>query len=162
MRARLFVITSLAVAAVIGAASAPAAHAVPQGPGNISDKPTATTQPPKGPDKLASKPTTTTIPQGPGDLAPAPKGDPKPDGSDPVAEPSPIPSPSPTTTPSPSPTTLATAIDAAKGDAARVTAAQSQPGFPVLVVVLVAGLVGALVALVGLRFGRNGGDARRG
>jgi hypothetical protein len=80
MRTRLFIISSLAVAAVLGASSVNAAEAKPNGPGNLS--PTPTTQPqPCCNDKIAPKPTTTTVPKAPGDIAPAPKDeDPKPNG----------------------------------------------------------------------------------
>ena len=86
MRARFLIITGLAVATVLGAASA--AYAIPPGPTKLGPTPTTappkgpkdiaptpTSQPPKGPDDLAPAPTTQPPkPKAPGDLAPAPKG----------------------------------------------------------------------------------------
>ncbi len=67
MRIRLFLITGLALASVLGTSAInSAAHAGPKGPGDINNAP-ATTQPPQQPkDKIAPKPTPTTQPQGSG------------------------------------------------------------------------------------------------
>ena len=168
MRARLFVVSSLAVAAVLGASSA--AHAYPQGPGNIEQKPTTTTtQPPKGPDKVAPKPTTTTTtPQGPDDIAPKPpQGDnPKPPkGPGDIANPSsdPVVDPGDTGNGSGSDTDYGTPADtgnetpqvADDNSATSPTTNHQSSNLPTIAIVLVAGLVGALLALFAGRSRRN-------
>ena len=182
MRARLFVVSSLAVAAVLGASSA--AHAYPQGPGGISDKPTTTTtQPPKGPDKVAPTPTTTTTtPQGPDDIAPKPpKGDdPKPPKgpgdianpqSDPVVDPAPTGNGSgsdldygkPTTLGDDEGTDAGTEVQGAVEDrssqadnnATSPAATNGSSNVPTIVMVLLAGVVGALLALLAGRRRRD-------
>ena len=152
MRTRLFVISSLAVVAVLGASAFDAASAAPNGPGNISQSP-GTTAPPYGPkDKYAPKPTTTTTvpaPKGPDDIAPAPT----------------------TTVPAPAP--APTDDDAPEGNTKQIgnpelvpapqTAAQPADvnvdvegdRLPPLALILVAGLVGALLALVVTRVRRD-------
>ena len=153
MRARLFVVTSVAVAAVLGAAGA--AHAHPNGPGDISQKPTtSTTAPPKGPDDLAQPTTTTTAPpqpqpKGPGDLANPtsdPVVDPTPTTTKPVVEQAPqlIADDDTATEPIAIPTPIA-APDAS----------HESSNLPTIVIVLVAGLVGALLALFAGRFRRD-------
>jgi len=83
MRTRLFLITGLALASVLGVSTA--AHAGPKGPGTIGQSPTTTTPPQQPKDKLAPTPTTQP-PKGPGDIAPAPKDDnPKPKGPGDIA-----------------------------------------------------------------------------
>lgn len=189
MRTRLFVITSLAFAAIVGATGAASAH--PSGPGNIDSKPTATTQPPKGPDQYAPKPTTTTQPpKGPGDIAPKPpKGDdPKPNGPGDIANPQsdPVVDPAPTGNGSGSDkdhgTTLGDdegpsdngngngavveeipAANASTDNAATPESAKthSSSNLPILVLVLVAGLFGALLALFANRFRHQDEDAGR-
>jgi hypothetical protein len=194
MRARAFFITGLAVASFLGA-SATAAHATPQGPGNIDSKPTTTTTPPKGPDKYAPKPTTTTTPpKGPGDIAQPPKGgdDPKPNGPGDIATP---PKP-PVVDPKPADTGNGSGSDKDYGttmgddegtvdtgstnssdtqssdgngavdttvkpadNAVAPAADHASSNFPTLVIVLVAGVVGALLALFAVRFRRDDEDA---
>ena len=84
MRTRLFLITGLALASVLGVSTA--AHAGPKGPGTIGQSPTTTTPPQQPKDKLAPTPTTQP-PKGPGDIAPAPKDDnPKPKGPGDLAD----------------------------------------------------------------------------
>ena len=193
MRARLFVITSLAFAAIVGATGV--AHAQPKGPGGIDSKPTATTVPPKGPDQYAPKPTTTTQPpKGPGDIAPKPpKGDdPKPNGPGDLANPQsdPVVDPAPTGNGNGSGSDLdyGTTVgdDEGPGDsdngngngavveqipAANTSSdnaatpatdeAHASSNFPLVMVVLVAGLVATLLALFATRSRRDDQDAER-
>jgi hypothetical protein len=167
MRARLFIVSSLAVAAVLGASGV--AHAHPNGPGDISQKPTTTTTaPPKGPDDIAPKPTTSTTtppkPKGPGDIA-----NPQ---SDPVVDPGDTGNGSgsdldyPTTMGddeggADTKTTLKPVVDetpqvvADTNTATPPAVAHESSHLPTLVIVLVAGLVGALLALLAGRFRRD-------
>ena len=185
MRARLFVISSLAVAAVIGSASG--AHAIPQGPNKIEPKPTTTTTaPPKGPDQIAPKPTTTTTtPQGPGDIVnKPPKGDdPKPKGPGDLGQPKPgdgggivgpendngegkgeyVP-------PADNGDTSVdnTAVDTSSQTPVNADDAVATPEahtdsnhFPTLAVVVLAGGLGALLALFATRLRRDEADAEQ-
>ena len=156
MRTRLFVISGLAVAAVIGASSATAAVAYPKGPGDIA-------QPPKGGD-----PEPQPKPNGPGDIANPP--------NKPVVDPKPsdnggtdvdygttmgddeAPLDGSTVADHAVDTQTQTAADDANTTA---TAADSQGSshMPVLVVVFVAALVGALLALFASRVRRHDEDA---
>jgi hypothetical protein len=153
MRARLFIISSVAIAAVLGASSVNAAHAAPQGPGNLGQTPT-TMGPPK--------PTTTTVPKGPGDLAPKPpKGDnPKPNGPGDIApapkDDSVAPGPDTTNPTNPAkPTSGAAEHNAADDDAASgLVAAPASHSMSPFVIILVAAVVGALLALVATRLRR--------
>ena len=176
MRARLFIITGLAVATVLGASSA--AHATPQGPGKLGPTPTTappkgpkdlgptpTTQPPKGPDDLAPTPTTQPPkPKGPGDLAPAPKGgdNPKPKGPGDLA---PAPTGGGTTNPS-DPTDNTAGIDASvAGESVDTPAAipadasheaadaetHDSNKLPAFLTIFFALLVAALIAFVAMR-----------
>jgi len=149
MRARLFVVSSFAVAAVLGAASA--AHAKPQGPGDIKYNPqptTTTTAPPKGPDDFAPQPTTSTTtppePPKPADTDPTTVGDDEevvvtPTTAKPVvlhSEPAPIVEDNNTATPTP-------AVE------------HESSSVPTIAIVLVAGIVGALLALLAGRVRRD-------
>ncbi|HVV35788.1 MAG TPA: hypothetical protein VHC63_04235 [Acidimicrobiales bacterium] len=169
MRARSFFVTSFAIAAFIGSAGVAQAH--PSGPGNIESKPTATTVPPKGPGNIAPKPTTPTTtppaPKGPGDLANTP--------SNPVVDPQPQPQPKPADNGSvvpadhtgdnvvvgaPQVTTEPQAPVAADASATPVPDA-SESHVPTIAVVLVAGVVGALMALLFARLRRDDDHADR-
>jgi hypothetical protein len=173
MRARLFIVSSLAIAAVFGAANA--AQAQPQGPGDIKYQPkptTTTTQPPKGPDKVAQPTTTTTTPpkpKGPGDIANPP--------SDPVVDPAPTGNGSGSdldypTTQGDDEANLVNGDDNGNGNGAVVESdpaaqvadtntaatpadANDSSDIPVIVVVLLAGGLGALLALFATRMRRH-------
>jgi hypothetical protein len=188
MRTRLFVISSLAIAAAIGGASANAASAKPQGPGDIKQCQqgctTTTTAAPKGPDKIAPKPTTTTIPpKGPDDLAPKPPqgDDPKPKGPGDLAQPTDdgVVEPGPDTTGNGSGSDNyvppASADDTGdetgngagnvdvpavqNGESAAKTTDQESNGVNPFVIILAAAVVGALLALVATRL-RGGANTR--
>lgn len=179
MRARLFVISSLALAALAGGASVNAAVAgPPQCCGDkVAPKPTTTTTQPKGPDDFQQKPTTTTVPKGPDDLAPKPPqgDDPNPNGPDDLA---PAPKgggvePGPDTTGSGSGSDnyvppvdndatdsgVESSVEADSDDTTEAAAKQSESDrLPAFVIIFLAALVGALLALVATRFRRDDED----
>lgn len=188
MRARLFVITSLAFAAIVGATGA--ASAQPNGPGDIGYNPTPTTAKPKGPDQYAPKPTTTTTqPKGPGDIAPKPPqgDDPKPNGPGDIANPQsdPVVDPAPNGNGGGSDLDYGTTVgdDEGTGDSGNGAVVEQTPeaattatdnavssetdkthsssNLPILVIVLVAGLLGALIAVFANRFRHQDEDAGR-